>query len=69
MNRFHQADKAYLDTFEEELSTFKDRIRARARVKLADAKENERKSRLGPGGLDPVEVFGSLPEVGNKHRK
>lgn len=25
--------------------------------------EEERKARLGPGGLDPVEVFESLPEV------
>lgn len=25
--------------------------------------EEERKARLGPGGLDPVEVFEALPEV------
>lgn len=25
--------------------------------------EEERKARLGPGGLDPVEVFESLPDV------
>ena len=25
--------------------------------------QEERKKRLGPGGLDPVEVFESLPEV------
>lgn len=28
--------------------------------------EEERKARLGPGGLDPVEVFESLPEVSNQ---
>lgn len=28
--------------------------------------EEERQARLGPGGLDPVEVFESLPEVGLK---
>jgi cell division cycle protein 37 len=25
--------------------------------------EEEKKARLGPGGLDPVEVYESLPEV------
>ena len=25
--------------------------------------QEERKKRLGPGGLDPVEVFESLPDV------
>ena len=25
--------------------------------------EEERQARLGPGGLDPVEVFESLPDV------
>lgn len=29
---------------------------------LQEAEEEERKSRLGPGGLDPVEVFESLPD-------
>lgn len=46
---------------------FKERIRKRADEKLSIAKaeleEEERNARLGPGGLDPVEVFESLPEV------
>lgn len=46
---------------------FKDRIRKRAEEKLriaqAEIEEEERKARLGPGGLDPVEVFESLPDV------
>lgn len=46
---------------------FKDRIRKRAEEKIriaqAEVEEEERKARLGPGGLDPVEVFDSLPDV------
>lgn len=30
---------------------------------MREVEEEERKARLGPGGLDPVEVFESLPEV------
>ncbi len=30
---------------------------------LRREEEEERKARLGPGGLDPVEVFESLPKV------
>lgn len=33
---------------------------------MKEAEEEERKARLGPGGLDPVEVFESLPEVRKK---
>lgn len=29
---------------------------------LQEAEEEERQNRLGPGGLDPVEVFESLPD-------
>lgn len=29
--------------------------------KLQEAEEEEKRNRLGPGGLDPVEVFESLP--------
>src|SRR4051812_28083872 len=42
------------------------RIRKRANEKLEqamqEAEAEERTKRLGPGGLDPVEVFESLPE-------
>lgn len=57
----------YRKGFEDELQAFKERIRRRAKEKLeaamAEAEEEERKLRLGPGGLDPVEVFESLPQV------
>lgn len=65
--RIQLAEKQYKDSFEEELNMFKDRIRKRAEEKLriakAEIEEEERKARIGPGGLDPVEVFESLPDV------
>lgn len=65
--RIQLAEKQYKDSFEEELNMFKDRIRKRAEEKIriaqAEIEEEERKARIGPGGLDPVEVFESLPDV------
>ncbi|XP_076237413.1 cell division cycle protein 37 [Calliopsis andreniformis] len=56
----------YRNAFENELKAFKGRIRKRAAEKVAEAlkqaEEEEKKARLGPGGLDPIEVFESLPE-------
>jgi cell division cycle protein 37 len=66
-SRIQIAEVEYKNSFDEELRAFKDRIRKRAAEKIADAvkeiEEEERKARLGPGGLDPVEIFDSLPEV------
>jgi len=63
------ADLEYRKAFDDELEAFKDRIRKRAIEKLKEQieeakkeEELERQERLGPGGLDPVEVFESLPE-------
>lgn len=60
------AANEYKDGFYEELNAFKERIRRRAKEKIEaamrEAEEEERQKRLGPGGLDPVEVFESLPE-------
>ena len=65
-NRIQNADKQYLDAFNDELESFKKRIRTRAQEKIEETmkeiEEEERQKRLGPGGLDPVEVFESLPE-------
>jgi cell division cycle protein 37 len=65
-SRIKLAEKQYLDAFNDELDSFKDRVRARAEKRIEEAtrevEEEERKKRLGPGGLDPVEVFESLPE-------
>ncbi|XP_014602246.1 hsp90 co-chaperone Cdc37 [Polistes fuscatus] len=65
-SRIQVAEVEYKNSFDEELRAFKNRIRKRAAEKVADAlreaEEEERKERLGPGGLDPVEVFESLPK-------
>merc|ERR1719461_2768501 len=56
------ADQDYKDAFYSELEAFKVRIVKRAKEKIAEAEEEERKERMGPGGLDPADVFESLPE-------
>ena len=65
-SRIQTAEIEYKNSFDDELRAFKERICKRAAEKVADAlkeaEEEERKARLGPGGLDPLEVFESLPE-------
>ncbi|CAH1953457.1 unnamed protein product [Acanthoscelides obtectus] len=60
------AEPEYKKSFEDELEQFKQRIRKRAAEKIEEAvkemEEEEKKNRLGPGGLDPVEVFETLPD-------
>jgi cell division cycle protein 37 len=64
--KMQMVNKEYKEGFYEELNSFKDRIRKRAQEKIdaamKEVEEEERQARLGPGGLDPVEVFESLPE-------
>jgi cell division cycle protein 37 len=64
-SKMQLANREYKDGFYEELNAFKARIRKRAQEKIEqamkEAEEEERQKRLGPGGLDPVEVFESLP--------
>ncbi len=64
--KMQTTNKEYKDGFFEELEAFKDRIRRRAKEKIEaamrEAEEEERLKRLGPGGLDPAEVFESLPD-------
>ncbi|XP_066515994.1 hsp90 co-chaperone Cdc37 [Hoplias malabaricus] len=59
------ADQQYQEAFNDELESFKDRVRGRAKIRIEKAmkeyEEEERQKRLGPGGLDPVEVYDSLP--------
>lgn len=66
-SRIQVADAEYKVQFDNEVTAFKERIKARAVVKLeeaaAEAEEEERLARLGPGGLDPAEVFETLPVV------
>nr|XP_046912787.1 hsp90 co-chaperone Cdc37-like [Dermatophagoides farinae] len=64
--RIQQSDQTYMAAFEDEIKSFRQRIVNRAKQKIDDAikecEEEERQKRLGPGGLDPQEVFESLPE-------
>lgn len=64
--RIQIAEPEYKAHFSSEVVAFKDRIRKRAEEKIdeaiAEQEEEERKARLGPGGLDPVEVFENLPD-------
>ncbi|UYV67492.1 CDC37 [Cordylochernes scorpioides] len=66
-SRIQLADQPYKDAFLEELRAFKERVKERARIRLEKAQqeveEEERQKRLGPGGLDPLEVFDTLPET------
>ncbi|XP_053145933.1 hsp90 co-chaperone Cdc37 isoform X2 [Hemicordylus capensis] len=59
------ADQQYMEGFNDELDSFKERVRGRAKVRIEKAmkeyEEEERQKRLGPGGLDPVDVYESLP--------
>ncbi len=60
--KIKQADNEYTQMFNEELRNFKDRVRERAHVKRREVEANERAKRLGPGGLDPLEVLPTLPK-------
>uniref|UniRef100_A0A8C5LXS9 Hsp90 co-chaperone Cdc37 n=1 Tax=Leptobrachium leishanense TaxID=445787 RepID=A0A8C5LXS9_9ANUR len=59
------ADQQYMDAFNDELESFKGRVKERAKIRIEKAlkeyEEEEKKKRLGPGGLDPVDVYESLP--------
>lgn len=65
-SRIRLAEKQYMDAFNDELESFRSRVRERARIRIEEAmkevEEEERQKRLGPGGLDPVEVFDTLPK-------
>ncbi|KAF7271776.1 cell division cycle protein 37 [Rhynchophorus ferrugineus] len=65
-SKIQVAEVEYKKSFDDELNQFKERIRKRAAEKVQEAvkeyEEEERQSRLGPGGLDPVEVYNSLPD-------
>lgn len=64
--KIQKAEQQYIDVFNEEVESFKNRIRERARIRIEastrEVEEEERKKRLGPGGLDPLEVFETLPK-------
>uniref|UniRef100_A0A2I2Y5D4 Hsp90 co-chaperone Cdc37 n=1 Tax=Gorilla gorilla gorilla TaxID=9595 RepID=A0A2I2Y5D4_GORGO len=60
------ADRQYMEGFNDELETFKEHVLGRAKPPIKKAmkeyEEKERQKWLGPDGLDPIEVYESLPE-------
>lgn len=67
------ADQPYQDAFDHELELLKERVRSCAQARMESAmkeiEEEERQKRLGPGGLDPVEVYETLPKVNHPHTR
>lgn len=63
--RIKTAEKQYTDSFEDELMSFIERVKGRAKIRIEEAmkkaEEEEKQKRLGPGGLDPLEVMETLP--------
>ncbi|XP_014252218.1 hsp90 co-chaperone Cdc37-like [Cimex lectularius] len=63
--KIQTCDEEYKARFEKEQRDFVEKIRQRAAEKLVEAYKKhipgDQKDRLGPGGLDPIEVFVSLP--------
>ncbi|XP_012677969.2 hsp90 co-chaperone Cdc37 [Clupea harengus] len=64
-SKIKTADQQYQDAFNDELESFKERVRGRAKIRIEKAmkeyEEEEKQKRLGPGGVDPVEVYETLP--------
>uniref|UniRef100_A0A3B5ADI2 Hsp90 co-chaperone Cdc37 n=2 Tax=Stegastes partitus TaxID=144197 RepID=A0A3B5ADI2_9TELE len=65
-SKIRTAEKPYQDAFDHELELLKERVRSCAQLRMENAmkelEEEEKQKRLGPGGLDPVEVYQSLPK-------
>ena len=66
--RVGSAEQQYLDAFQDELKSLIARVEARAVARLEEAQaeaaaeeEAEREKRLGPGGLDPLEIIEEIP--------
>lgn len=65
--RIQLADIEYRRQFEDEIKSFIGRIEKRSKEKIAEAiaeqEEKDKQERMGPGGLDPADVFETLPQV------
>ncbi len=63
--RMKSGERTYMDAFEDEVRSFVERVKGRAEARIEEAtrtaEEEEKQKRLGPGGLDPVEVMETLP--------
>ena len=53
---------AYVHGYGSDGLDFRKRAKEKVDKAVEEYEEEEREKRLGPGGLDPVEVFESLPE-------
>ncbi|XP_026691243.2 hsp90 co-chaperone Cdc37 [Ciona intestinalis] len=66
-NRFEMSNADYMESFHDELNSFKKRVKERAEIRIQEAikkyEEEERQKELGPGGLHPGEVMETLPAV------
>lgn len=66
--KFQIADPSYLKMYEEEVTAFQDRLRRRAKEKREtavaeyEAEEKAKRIAAAPGGVDPQEVYETLPE-------
>lgn len=68
-HRLKNPEPQYMDAFTDELNALKERVRKRAIERKSEAEararaeaEAEAEARLGPGGLDPLEVLETLPQ-------
>ncbi|KHN84493.1 putative Hsp90 co-chaperone cdc37 [Toxocara canis] len=66
--KFRSADPTYMALFHEEVESFKNRLRKRGKEKrdaaISEEEADSKAKRIAasPGGLDPQEVFDTLPE-------
>jgi len=64
--KMRKGDEQYMAGFDDELKSFIGRVKERAQARIDKAmkeyEEEEKQKRLGPGGVDPVEVYESLPK-------
>jgi hypothetical protein len=63
LHRMKNMEPTYMRGFYEEVDSLVGRLKKRAAEKLREIEEEERQKRLGPGGLDPEEVFPTLPQA------
>ncbi|KAL7072942.1 hypothetical protein ACQ4LE_008015 [Meloidogyne hapla] len=67
--KIRSAEVMYLQMYQDEVQSFKERLRKRARDKreayVAEAEASDKAKRVeaSPGGVDPLEVLESLPEA------
>lgn len=64
--KMRKGDEQYKAGFDDELKSFIGRVKERAQARIDKAmkeyEEEEKQKRLGPGGVDPVEIYESLPK-------